>query len=115
MLDEVATSFDTTVEVIRDSHGTAERRLTAYLAFEEGLIPLRPIARDLGLRSAGGVSHPIRRCRDELARDPITRELLPVGVEPHATTAPPLLFPPKMPMLTARNYHRARSRPRRQV
>jgi hypothetical protein len=71
----VAQTFDTTLEAIAGKHGTLERRFVAYFAFEEGLVPLRRIAKRLGLTSAGGISTLVSRCRDEIKRDPHVRTL----------------------------------------
>ena len=65
----MAQTFDTTCDAIAAGHATIERRILACLAFEEGLIPLRRIASELGLRSAGHVSDLVQRCRDELKED----------------------------------------------
>jgi putative transposase len=110
VIDAVAMTFDTTADSIRNSHGTIERRITAYLAFEEGLVPLRPIGRALGLRSAGGVAHLVRRCREDLTGDPVTRELVEAVMSRMRRRPAPPFFPPGVPIPTARNYHRGRSR-----
>ena len=109
----VASTFDTTTETIRDTHGTLERRLVAYLAFEEGLVPLRHIARALGMTSAGGVSTLVARCRDEIARDPTVRELAESCRNRMRRRPPEFVIPPFREPVTARRYHRAASRSRR--
>ena len=113
VVDAVASTFDTTWETIVQTRGSIERRLVAYLAFEEGLIPLRRIARQLGLKSAGGISTLVSRCRVELALDSDTRLLIETCRRRMRRRPPPFLFPPQFPALTARQYHRAASRPRR--
>lgn len=55
--------------VVRAMRGGVQRRLIAWLAWNEGLLRLREIAAALGLRSAGHVSTEIRRCQRELATD----------------------------------------------
>jgi REP element-mobilizing transposase RayT len=113
VLAAVASTFDTTPEAIAASHGTLERRMVAWFAFEEGLVPLRRIAKRLGLTSAGGVSTLVSRCREEITHD---RELgaLAEACRSRMRRQPPrFLFPPEVPPVTARHYHRAASRPRR--
>jgi REP element-mobilizing transposase RayT len=113
VIEAVAKTFDTTPEAIAGSHGTLERRLVAYLAFEDGLVPLRRIARQLGLKSAGGVSNLVSRCRKELARDSQILGLAEACRGRMHRRPPPFLFPPLMPPVTARQYHRAASRSQR--
>jgi hypothetical protein len=113
VIDAVAKTFDTTPEAIAQSHGTLERRLVAYFAFEEGLVPLRRIAKRLGLTSAGGMSTLVSRCRIEIRRDPDTRALADACRGQMRRRPPPFLFPPQVPPITARHYHRAFSRSRR--
>lgn len=55
--------------VLRALRGGPQRRLIAWLAWNEGLLRLREIAAALGLRSSGHVSTEIRRCQRELAAD----------------------------------------------
>jgi putative transposase len=113
VLAAVASMFDTTSERIQTSHGTLERRLVAYIAFEEGLVPLRAIGRALGLRSPGGVSHLLRRCRDDLAGDTATVDLVAAIRKCVRRGPPPAFFLPERVIPTARNYHRAVARSRR--
>ena len=113
VVDAVAKTFDTTPEAVAGSHGTLGRRLVAYLAFEDGLVPLRRIARQLGLTSAGGVSTLVSRCRKELARDSEMLSLAEACRGHMRRRPPPFLFPPLTPPVTARHYHRAASRSRR--
>jgi putative transposase len=113
VVEAVAKTFDTTPEAISGSHGTVERRLVAYLAFEDGLVPLRRIARQLRLTSAGGVSNLVSRCRKELSRDSEMLSLAEACRGHMRRRPPPFLFPPLMPPVTARHYHRAASRSRR--
>ena len=113
VIDAVASTFDTTPEAITTSHGTIERRLVAWFAFEEGLVPLRRIAKRLGLTSAGGISTLVSRCRKEIARDPELRALAEACRSRMRRRPPPFLFPPEVPPVTARHYHRAASRSRR--
>ena len=111
VLEAVARTFDTTPTSIVEGHGTLERRLTAYLAFEEGLVPLRTIARRLLLSSAGGISGMVSRCRQELIRDAEIRELSEACKRRmRRRPPPPLLLPPSRPPVTARQFHRAKSR-----
>ena len=113
VVEAVAKTFDTTPEGITASHGTLERRLVAYLAFEDGLVPLRRIARQLGLTSAGGVSNLVSRCRKELARDSGMLSLAEACRSHMRRRPPPFLIPQLSPPTTARHYHRAVSRSRR--
>ena len=113
VVDAVAQTFDTTPETIRLSHGTLERRLVAYFAFEEALVPLRRIAKRLGLTSAGGLSNLITRCRNEIIRDPEIRAIADVCRGRMRRRPPPFVLPREIPLLTARQYHRALSRSRR--
>ncbi len=113
VVDAVAKTFDTTQESIRTERGTLERRLVAWFAFEEGLIPLRRIARELGVTSAGGISRQVSRCRRELRDDPEIRAIAEACRGRMRRRPPPFLFPPQVPPLTARRYHRAPSRSRR--
>ncbi|HEY0141181.1 MAG TPA: hypothetical protein VGF48_09810, partial [Thermoanaerobaculia bacterium] len=113
VIDAVAKTFDTTREAIAGSHGTLERRLVAYLAFEDGLVPLRRIARQLGLKSAGGVSNLVSRCRKELARDSDILGLIDACRGRMHRRPPPFVRPPLSPLITARHYHRAASRSQR--
>jgi putative transposase len=113
VLEAVAQTFDTTLEAIAEKHGTLERRLVAYFAFEEGLVPLRRIAKRLGLTSAGGISTLVSRCRDEIKRDPHVRTLADACRGRMRRHPPPFLFPPEVPPVTARHYHRAATRSRR--
>ncbi|HEX7708694.1 MAG TPA: hypothetical protein VF701_19695, partial [Thermoanaerobaculia bacterium] len=108
-----AKTFDSTPEAITQSHGTLERRLVAWFAFEEGLVQLRRIAKRLGLTSAGGISTLVSLCRDEIKRDPDTRALADACRGRMRRRPPPFLFPPEIPPITARHYHRAASRSRR--
>ena len=116
-LDSVSTAvdqtFDTTREVIASSHGTLERRILAYLAFEEGLIPLRQIAATLRLKSAGHVSDLVRRCRDEHQDDPAVRDLIEACRGRMRRNPPPFLLARPKPFPGARTYHRHPSRSRR--
>jgi REP element-mobilizing transposase RayT len=113
VMDAVATTFDTTPEAIHAGRGTLERRFVAWFAFEEGLVPLRRIARELGVTSAGGISRLISRCRRELRDDPEIRAIAEACRGRMRRRPPPFIFPPQVPPLTARRYHRAPSRSRR--
>jgi REP element-mobilizing transposase RayT len=106
----VAKTFDTTPEMIRAGRGTLERRLVAWFAFEEGLVPLRRVARELTVTSAGGISSLISRCRRELRDDPQIRAIAEACRGRMRRRPPPFVFPPQVPPLTARRYHRAPSR-----
>lgn len=113
VLRAVATTFDTTPEAIVQAHGTLERRLVAWFAFEEGLVPLRHIARRLGLTSAGGMSTLVTRCRNEITRDPEIGALAEACRGRMRRLPPPVLLLPQVPPLTARHYHRAAAHSRR--
>ena len=113
VLSAVASTFDTTPEMIAAGHGTLERRLVAWFAFEEGLVPLRRIAKCLGLTSAGGISRLVSRCRKEITRDPAIRALAEACRGRMRRRPPPFVFPRELPPITARRYHRAASRSRR--
>jgi putative transposase len=109
----VAQTFDTTSDAIAAGHGTIERRILAYLAFEDGLIPLRRIASELGLRSAGHVSGLVRRCRTALEEDATIRDLVAGCRGRMRRGPPPFLLARYEPFTGARSYHRAPSRSRR--
>jgi len=113
VIQAVAQTFNTTAEAIRESRGSLERRVIAYLAFEDGLVPLRRIARGLGLTSAGGISNLATRCRTELARDADLSALVEACRGRMKRRPPPFRFPIQTPPLTARRYHRAPTRGRR--
>jgi len=113
VVDAVAKTFDTTAELIRQSHGTLERRIVAYLAFEDGLVPLRSIAGKLGLTSAGGISRLVSHCRRELAQSAEVLALAEACRGRMRRRPPPFLLPAHTPPVTARGYHRAPSRSRR--
>jgi putative transposase len=102
----VAQTFDTTADAIASSHGSLERSLVAYLAFEDGLVPWRAIARRLGVTSAGGISTLVSRCRRELERDQEMRELVETCRKRMRRRPPPFAFPRQNPPVTARRYHR---------
>ena len=76
VVESVAKTFDTTAEGIAQGRGTLERKLVAYIAFEDGLVPLRTLAKRLGVTSAGGISSLVARCRRDLPKDAELRELL---------------------------------------
>jgi putative transposase len=113
VIEAVATTFDTTGEAIERSHGTLARRLVAWFAFEEGLIPLRRIAKRLGLSSAGGISNLVSRCREEIWRDPEIRALADACRSRMQRRPPPFIPPREVLFTTARRYHRAEPRSRR--
>lgn len=113
VLHAAAMTFDTTSAAIVQTHGTLERRLVAWFAFEEGLVPLRQIAKRLGLTSAGAISTLVSRCREEIGRDPEIRALADACRGRMRRRPPPFLFPPATPPVTARHYHRAAARSRR--
>ena len=113
VMNAVASTFDTTPGAIAQTHGTLERRLVAWFAFEEGLVPLREIAKRLDLTSAGGISSLVSGCRDEIKRDCQIRALADACRSRMHRRPPPFLFPPEVPPVTARHYHRAASRSRR--
>jgi hypothetical protein len=103
----VARTFDTTSEAIVRGRGTLERRMVAYIAFEDGLIRLRRIACRLGVTSAGGISNLVSRCRRELEGDTDLRELLESCRSGMRRRPPPFLLPRKNAIVTARRFHRA--------
>ena len=113
VVEAVTQTFDTTGEAIRRERGTLARRVIAYLAFEDGLVPLRRIARGLGVTSAGGISNLAARCRSELAQDADLCELIEACRGRMKRRPPPFRFPIQTPPLTARRYHRAPTRSRR--
>jgi REP element-mobilizing transposase RayT len=65
IVDAVAKAAGTSAVSIRDTRGSVLRRLTAWIAWHEGLITLRSIAAGLRLRSEGHISNLIRRCDRE--------------------------------------------------
>ena len=108
VIEAVAQTFDTTPEQIRNERGTLPRRMIAWIAFEDGLIPLRRIARALGVTSTGGISNLVRRCSEELGRDPALCEIANGCRSRMKRRPPPVLhLPPGQTPLTARRYHRA--------
>jgi len=66
----VARLADQTASALRTMRGGPLRRLVAWIGWNEGLLTLRSIAAGLRLRSEGHVSRMIRRCEQELGRDP---------------------------------------------
>ncbi len=65
IVEAVAKAAGTNAVSIRDTRGSVLRRLTAWIAWHEGLITLRSIAAGLRLRSEGHISNLIRRCDRE--------------------------------------------------
>jgi hypothetical protein len=53
---------------VTEARGGLPRMLVAHLAFTEGVVRLREIARSLALRSAGHVSNLVRRCAEAVRR-----------------------------------------------
>jgi hypothetical protein len=113
VITAVAQAFDTTEKEIVKSRGTLERRMVAYFAFEEGLVTLQKIAERLKQRSRGGISGLVKRFRREIASDLEVRALAEACRQKMRRRPPPFLFPPQVPPLTARHYHRAAPRSRR--
>lgn len=113
VMESVARTFDTMPEAIRGSRGTLERRLFAWLAFEEGLVPLRTIAQELGVKSAGGISRLVSRCRREMADDPEIRTLIDACRGTMRRPPPQSILPPYIRPETARQFHRALPHSRR--
>jgi putative transposase len=113
VLTAVAQTFDTTVDEILESRGTLERRMVGYFAFEEGLLTLHKIAEKLKVRSRGGMSGLVARFRREITTDPDIRGLADACRQKMRRRPPPFLFPPEIPPVTARHYHRAAPRSRR--
>jgi putative transposase len=112
VLKAVARTFDQTPESIVAGRGTLERRIVAYLSFEDGLIPLRRIAKHIGVTSAGGISSLVARCRRELLDESHVRDLVENCRKVMHRRPPPFGFPRINPPLTARRYHRRASRTR---
>jgi putative transposase len=113
VVEAVAKTFDTTPDAIAESRGALERRVVAYIAFEDGLVPLRSIARRFGVTSAGGISNLVSRCRREMRLDGELREIVETCRERMRRRPPPFGFPRLNPPVTARRYHRSASRSRR--
>ena len=65
ILEAVSQATGVSVDTIRDRQGCSARALVAWIARNEGLIPLRSIAAALRLRSEGHVSTLVRRCETE--------------------------------------------------
>lgn len=107
VLNAVAQTFDTTVEEILVGRGSVARRLVSYFAFEEALIPLRTIAREMGVTSAGYISTLVARCRRELCEDASLRELAEACRRRMPRQQPPFVPRGESPARTARRYHRA--------
>ena len=110
----VAQTFDTTREEIVRGRGTLERRIVAFIAFEEGLIQLRTIAKRLGVTSAGGISSLVSLCRRDLERDGTLRELVERCRTIMQRRDSPFRFPRQTPPVSVRRYHRAASSKPRQ-
>jgi putative transposase len=111
IVEVVAEVFETTPEEVRNSHGTAERRVVAWLGCYEAMARLGAIGTVLRLRSTSRVSEliarcdrdvrkaeykhlriAIDRCLDLLRRDlkrvmPVHREFYPAA-SPHAASPP---------------------------
>ena len=111
IVDVVAEVFETTPEQVRNSHGTVERRVVAWLGCYEGQARLGGIGTVLRLRSTSRVSEliaecdsdvrkpehthlriAIDRCLDLLRRDmkrvmPVHRQFYPAA-SPHAASPP---------------------------
>jgi putative transposase len=68
IVDVVAEVFETTPEEIRNSHGTVERRVAAWLGCYEGQARLGGIGTVLRLRSTSRVSELIAECDREVDR-----------------------------------------------
>jgi putative transposase len=112
VVEAAAKVFNVTREEIARGRGTLERRIVAYIAFEDGLIPLRAIAKELGVTSAGGISNLVSRCRTDLVEDTTVRDLVEGCRNVMRRRPPPFGLPRINPPLTARRYHRAPSRTR---
>jgi hypothetical protein len=68
IVDVVAEVFETTPEEIRNSHGTVERRVAAWLGCYEGQARLGAIGTVLRLRSTSRVSELIAECDHDVDR-----------------------------------------------
>ncbi|HET8797408.1 MAG TPA: transposase [Thermoanaerobaculia bacterium] len=114
VIEAVASTFDTTPETIRSEHGTLARRMVAWFAFDEAMVPLRRIAKELGVKSAGGMSSLISRFRAQLAKDAEVRELaMACRTRMRRRPPPSFVFPSDLPPPTMRGYHRKPSVSRR--
>jgi len=114
VIDAVATTFDCPKERLLERARTLERRFIAWLAFDDGLIPLRSIARRFGRTSAGAVSSMVARCRRELARSGDLLDIAEACRRKMRRRPPPYLAPNLRPSPAARTYHRLPSRSRRE-
>ena len=80
ILEAVAENASVTAATIREKRGIVLRSLAAWLAWNEGLLPLRSIAAALRLRSEGHVSNLIRRCEQAFATDRALLALMDLSV-----------------------------------
>lgn len=64
------------IVALQSRSAATARQVAAYLAFEDGLIVQSAIAHALGLRSRGGVSSLVARCRAAIAANSEFRELV---------------------------------------
>ncbi len=111
IVEVVASVFETTVDAIRTSHGTIERKAVAWLGCYESMSRLGTIGTVLNLRSTSRVSELIAECDGDLAKpehknlriaidrclDLLRREMKPVmpvfreffpSISPHAVSPP---------------------------
>jgi REP element-mobilizing transposase RayT len=107
VVEAVAAVVDVPVAATGHARGSLDRQLVAYFAFEEALVPLREIARKLGMLSAGGVSSLVARCRRQLARDAHLQEIVVACRNRMKRRPPPFVTLREIGARTARHYHRA--------
>ena len=72
----VAEVMEVPIEEITEQRGAFGRTLVAHLAFHEGLIRLRDIARSLTLRSSGHISNLVRRCKERIRQQSDVAEVI---------------------------------------
>jgi hypothetical protein len=73
IVETVGEVFETSVDDIRNSHGTIERQVVAWLGCYESMSRLGSIAAVLRLRSTSRVSALITTCDRDLRSDPMLR------------------------------------------
>jgi putative transposase len=94
VLEAVQKTFDLSTEAMPSRSATTARQVAAYLAFEDGLIVQSAIARALGLRSRGGVSSLVSRCRAAISANAEFRDLVTACRSRMHRRAPPPSPPP---------------------
>jgi hypothetical protein len=110
IVEVVAEVFETTVEDIRNGHGTIERQVVAWLGCYEGICRLGSIGTVLRLRSTSRVSALIAECDRDLGErknknlriavdrclDLLRRDMQPVATL-HRQVYPSVAFPAASP------------------